>query len=136
MWYNKAQPDLRTQLMSLRPQFALAAQKVYNEWNVVPGQEIDDDLGGGGICQDIADAIAQTVDSNIPNVETHIVDSQGVGEQHVWVCVCNEESCFDIDISPYIYERGGGYSWTKIPGVVFDPNMISITPQRYRPENF
>lgn len=136
MWYKFAQPDLRTSLNALRPQLAAAAQKVYDEWNVIPGQEIDDDLNGGGICQDIAEAIAGVINSNLPNVEVQTVDSQGVGDQHVWVCAWNEESCFDVDISPYIYERGGGYNWTKIPGVVFSPNMISITPQRYRPESY
>lgn len=136
MWYKFAQPDLRTSLNALRPQLAAAAQKVYDEWNVIPGQEIDDDLNGGGICQDIAEAIAGVINSSLPNVEVQTVDSQGVGDQHVWVCAWDEESCFDVDISPYIYEKGGGYNWTKIPGVVFSPNMISITPQRYRPENY
>jgi len=135
-WYKLSQVDLKTQLMSLRGQFAQAAQRVYDEWNVIPGEEMDDELGGGGICQDIAEAIAEVVQMNIQNVEPHIVDSQGVGDQHVWVCVCNEEECFDVDIPPSIYERGGGYSWKKIPGVVFSPNCISIYRQKYRPEDF
>ena len=113
---------------------ATAAQKVYNQWNVTSTE--DDPLNGGGICQDIADAIANVVNSKIKNVEVHIVDSQGMIDQHVWVCVCNKTECFDIDIPASSYETGSGYSWKKIPNVTFNPNYIVITKQKYRPENY
>ena len=31
-----------------------------------------------------------------------------------------------VDIPYGYYERGGGYSWTKIPDVVFQPDFVVI----------
>jgi len=31
-----------------------------------------------------------------------------------------------VDISPYIYENGGGFSWTKIPDVEFTNDDITF----------
>lgn len=39
-----------------------------------------------------------------------------------------EKELYNIDISPYHYEKGGGYNWKKIKDVEFSSNMVSITP--------
>jgi hypothetical protein len=109
--------------MALRVEMAKAAQGVYDEWQ----QDEDDDLGGGGICQDIAEAISGVIYSHIPRIEAGTV-SASCGEQHVWVVLYNRINAYEIDIPYYIYERGSGYSWTKIQGVVFRPENISISP--------
>ena len=119
----EAQMTLQQTLESLRVEFAKAAQKVYDEWE----QGEDDDLNGGGICQDIADAIADVIYRHIPKVNAGPV-SAACGEQHVWVMLHNTRQGFEIDVPYHIYERGGGYSWTKIPGVMFDPRDIVIAP--------
>jgi len=140
-WYKRANPiDLKTKLFSLRPLLAQAAQQVYNEWEVMPGQELDDELNGGGICHIIAEKLAEVIDSNIPGVSVMTIDSQGMGDQHVWTVAWDENNldypgAYHVDISPYTYETGGGYNWKKIPNVVFSANDISITYSRERPDS-
>jgi len=45
---------------------------------------------------------------------------------HVSVLVKTAEGVAEVDIDPYRYETGGGYSWEKIPDVQFDPEDVSI----------
>lgn len=113
--------SIEQRLEALRPQFATAAQQVYDSWV----QDEDDEYGGGGICQDIADVIGDVIHQNIPDINAGPV-SASCGEQHVWVMLYTDTEGFSIDIPYHLYERGGGYSWTKIPGVTFDPNDIEI----------
>ena len=129
-----AESNLQQQLMNLRPEFAKAAQKIYDDWIVT--DPIDDELNGGGICHLIADAIADVIHKYIPNASVGIVDSQGVGDQHVWVCTYDHDACYDVDISPYLYEKGAGHSWKKIPNVTFEPSDVNIMRQRHRPTDF
>lgn len=42
---------------------------------------------------------------------------------------------FDVDINPYLYERGAGYTWTKIPGVQFTPNFVHIQADYMLPQD-
>ncbi len=121
-WLEVFSP-LQMKLNALRPQFAQAAQEVYNNWV----QDEYDDLNGGGICQDVAEAIAQVIHQHVSQVEAGTV-SASCGEQHVWVMLHNDHEGFWIDVPYHIYERGGGYNWTKIPGVTFSPNDIEIIP--------
>jgi hypothetical protein len=36
-----------------------------------------------------------------------------------------------VDISPYLYERGAFYTWTKIPNVQFTPDYVSVGTTDY-----
>lgn len=113
----------------LRPQLAQTAQKVYDSWD----KDYTEELGGGGICQDIADAMANILNEH--GIEASPV-SASVGEQHVYVIAKVVEGVFEVDINPYKYERGGGYNWTKIPNVKFHSSDISISmihddPKKY-----
>lgn len=134
--YRQSNISLGQQLMNLRPQLAAAAQQVYNEW-AQDESGYDEVLGEGGICQDIASAMADVISQNIPDAEVRTVDAQ-VGEQHVW-CIAyrnygdaeNFEG-YHVDIPPGVYETGGGYSWKKIPNVLFDANDVLII--RARPD--
>jgi hypothetical protein len=121
-WLENRIP-LQQRLEALRPQFAAAAQQVYDQWV----QDEYDDLNGGGICQDVAEAIAGVIHQHIPQVEAGTI-SASCGEQHVWVILHNDHEGFSIDVPYHLYEKGGGYSWTKIPGVVFDARDIEIYP--------
>lgn len=114
-------PSMRN-IEQLRPRLATAAQKVYDAW------EQDDEgwceeLGTGGICQDIADAIAGVLVDN--GVEAATI-SATVGEQHVWTIAKTEEGVVEVDISPCTYEVGSCYTWKKIAGVQFYPEDIII----------
>lgn len=113
----------------LRPQLAQAAQKIYDDWN----DDYKEVIGEGGICQDIADAMAEVLNEH--GIEAGPV-SASVGEQHVYVVARVIEGVFEVDISPYKYERGSGYRWTKIPNVKFHASDVSISmiyddPKKY-----
>jgi hypothetical protein len=114
-----------------------AAQKVYDSW-YQDEEGFDEMYAGGGICHDIAGAIVDVIYKYIPNVIAGTVNPS-CGENHVWTMVAlesgdeNEDEGDDrgegyvVDIPYYVYEKGGGYSWTKIPDVEFSPEDITIS---------
>lgn len=107
----------------LLPRMAAAAQNCYNEWDQ-DEDGYDEELGEGGICQDIADAM---VDIALEaGFESRIIDSGGVGDQHVWFVVQAKEGIFSVDIPPSVYETGGGYSWRKRPNIKITVDDIII----------
>lgn len=124
--------QIENKLISLKKQLAQAAQIIYDDW------EQDEDgncdwLGQGGICQDIADAMANVLSNN--GIECTTV-SQLTGEQHVYVVAKIEDGVYNVDIPPYLYETGGGYCWKKIPDVEFDESYITINRLSSDPNDF
>lgn len=117
---------------SLMPLFVAAAQKVYDEWEQ-DEEGVDEVLGTGGICQDIASGIAGVLSSH--GIDCSEV-SQSIGEQHVYVICKLQEGVYEIDIPPYSYETGGGYTWQKIPGVVFDESYVVVHRLSSDPNEF
>lgn len=101
------------------PKILPRVQKVYDEWD----EEYKEVLGGGGICQDIADEIAGVLSES--GLDAAVV-SQAVGDQHVYTVTKTDSGVFRVDINPRIYEEGAGYHWEKIPGVKFDAGDIDI----------
>jgi hypothetical protein len=122
--------DAMQTLMALRPHMAAAAQQVYDAWDQ---SDEHDEYNGGGICQDIAEAIADVIYSQFPgdNYNAGTVSAQ-CGEQHVWVIMTVGGQGFEIDVPYSMYERGGGYTWQKIQGVKFEPNDIIIAPMDHQ----
>lgn len=114
-------------------QMAQAAQAVYDRWEV-DEDGLDPDLGGGGICQDIADVI-QGILQHV-GVDAIVMDSNGMVEQHVYVMAKFQEGVYEIDIHPSVYETGSGYSWQKIPDVEIQPSDISVSRWSKNPEDF
>src|SRR5262245_25040085 len=112
--------DVQTKLT---PELAKVAQKVYDDWQVDPDRPEDDELCGGGICQNIAEEIAGKLGEN--GIEATTVSAQ-IGEQHVWVVAKLEDGVYSIDIPPSTYETGGGYSWRKIKDVEFTKDDIVV----------
>jgi ribosomal protein S18 acetylase RimI-like enzyme len=123
---NRADPFYPA-LKALTPQMAEAAQKIYDSWE--QGEE-DDDLGGGGICDEIAGAIAGIIVGNITDSDT--VDGGQDGDDHAWVIAGLNGKAYGVDIPPGVYETGGGYSWTKRPLVTFDASDVDIFPIPYK----
>lgn len=117
---------------ALMPEFIQAAQKEYDQWEQ-DEEGFCEELGMGGICQDIAEAICRVL-------STHGFDcssvSQQVGEQHVYAVAKAEDGVYEVDIPPYVYETGGGYCWKKIPGVRFDDSCIVVNLLSSDPEDF
>jgi len=121
-------PELR----SLVPEFLRVAQEVYDAW------ELDDEgydwqVGGGGICHLIADEIAGVVSQVARTCST----VSATDEVHVYTVAALDSGVWLIDIRPYVYETGGGYSWKKIPGVSFEEadltfDQLSCDPRDFR----
>ena len=149
MWYKLAhKKDFLSNLKSLTSDFVKAAQEIYDEWDEHP-----DVYFGGGICHLIADAFVEIISNNFPHytvstftrddiqhVETIVynIDPETLNDEDI-----NEEADIEtvmIDLNPYIYENGGGFSWTKIPDVEFDNNDITFyrtyTDRKYIGEDF
>ena len=119
-------------LFSLKSKLAHSAQEVYDEWEQDENGYCDI-LGEGGICQDIADAMADVLSNN--GIECSTV-SQSSGEQHVYVVARTEDGVYRVDIPPYLYETGGGYNWKKIPDVEFDERYIDIDGLTSDPDEY
>jgi hypothetical protein len=120
-------------IKKLVPQMVVAAQKVYDEWQQDENGE-DPELGVGGVCQDIAEAISGVLNSN--GIDAATVDNGGMGEQHVWAIAKTFDGVYEVDIPYSSYERGGGYTWRKIPNVKFTPRDIHIYKLSVDPEDF
>lgn len=149
MWYKLAhKKDFLSNLKSLTSDFVKAAQEIYDEWDEHP-----DVYFGGGICHLIADAFVEIISNNFPQYTVSTFTRDDI--QHVETIVYNidpdalndedidEESDIEtvmIDLNPYIYENGGGFSWTKIPDVEFENNDITFyrtyTDRKYIGEDF
>jgi hypothetical protein len=102
------------------PYICAAAQKVYDDWD--QSDPDNDELNGGGVCHLIADKIADILSSAGIRVTTQ----QSMNEQHVY-CVCQfRDGVFEIDIPHQLYERGGGFTWYKLPNIVFTPADVQV----------
>jgi hypothetical protein len=108
---------------SIKKHLVDEAQKLYDEWT----QDEDgynEELGNGGICHLIAEAFIDVLyKHNIYRCQT----VSSCHEQHVYVVGQFREGVFMIDVPYHLYERGGGFTWKKLPDVKFDEDYIDIT---------
>jgi hypothetical protein len=113
------------QIYAWRGAMCQLAQKVYQEWDQSDEEYGDPELGFGGICDLIAEQISNVLGQyDIACTSWNTADS---GENHTSVIANLADGVFEVDISPYVYETGGGYTWHKKPNVVFDPDHVSVT---------
>lgn len=126
--YLAANTPLVRRLQVLRPAFARAAQKVYDGWG--QDEDGDDDYGGGGICDSVANALSEVVARALDDVT--ITDGGQDGDDHAFIVVLTDTEAVAVDIPPDVYETGGGYSWTKREGVRFDAGDVVLDPLRRR----
>jgi hypothetical protein len=112
--------DLATlaQVKALYPGIVRVAQRVYDDWD----EANVDDYAGGGICHLIADEICSVLWEKGITCTTVSSDH----EQHVYVVFQVQEGVYSLDIHWSHYETGGGFSWKKIPNIVFDPGHVSL----------
>jgi hypothetical protein len=144
-----AASDFKAQLNALKPKLAQAAQQVYDKWDASDEVDGDFNVGFGGICHLIADAMAEVIEENIPGAATTTLSHDSM--VHVSVVAWDEATeepqedddpdeprwidLYHVDIYPYFYETGGGYNWQKIPDVQFDASFVSISRDRISPED-
>jgi len=117
--------NLKKRLEALRPVIAVAAQKVIDEWRLDEGG-LDPELGAGGICDRVADAIIETIHRYLDGVEATLGAPEG--EDHQWVVTSDGETAAIVDIPPSTYETGSGYSWKKINGASIEPGDVLVEP--------
>ena len=115
---------LVAQLSNLKPDMAMAIQEVLNDWQ--PNEEgWDEELGYGGACDLISDAISDVIARKI-DVEFH--EGGHEGDCHAYIVVDDGRDAAAVDLPPHIYEVGSGYSWEKIPDVKIESDDITVIP--------
>lgn len=110
-----SEAHIRALLASALPEI----QELYDGWD--PEDE-DDDIGGG-LCDSIAEIMSGAVSSDYS-----VCNGGQDGDDHAYLFVGLNGKVWEVDLPYHIYERGGGYNWSKIPGVVFDESDFTITP--------
>ena len=111
-------------LMALRNDLALSAQRVYNEWEQ-DEDGYDEVYGAGGICDDIADAMCDIINNKTDYDCFHLYNEHDC-HTSIYVYDTTIKHIYNVDIPPYVYEKGTGYNWKKINNVSFNLNHINI----------
>lgn len=109
---------LKRKLMSLRSRIALAAQRVYDQWDP------EDEWGSGGICDEVCDAMSDIVATSVSGVDIDVGGQPG--SDHAPLLVYTDDEAYIIDIPASTYERGSGYSWEKIPDVRIRASDVQV----------
>lgn len=121
-------------LLNLRSQFALVAQSVYDSWDQdEEGWDKDLLLGTGGICDQIVEGWYEIMNAQFDENEVEFQQGGQDGDDHAWLVVrvtdnfkSGKSEIYGVDINPFTYETGGGYSWKKRPGVKFSANDVEV----------
>jgi hypothetical protein len=110
-------------IRALAPALAEAAQAVYDAWEQ-DEHGLDPELDAGGICHLVAEAFVPILAE--AGVEGIATVQAACGENHVFAVALLESGVHVIDISPYVYEHGAAYTWTKRPGVRIRPEDVAV----------
>ncbi len=119
--------SLQARLHALRPAIAKAAQAVVDAWEQ-DDDGMDDELGEGGACDRVSDAISEVVHEKIGGLEE--VGGGQDGDDHAFPIFYDDREAFAVDIPPSVYETGGGYRWKKRRGARITADDVVIEPVR------
>jgi hypothetical protein len=121
-------------IVELKSLYSKIIPKVQNQYDVWSQDEdgYDHEVGYGGICHLIADEVVSVLQDFDIQCTTLSLDS----EVHVLVIAQFQEGVYSIDVPYSIYEKGGGYQWTKIPNIIFDESCITYNKIYSDPERF
>lgn len=108
-------------LKSLRKQIVTQAQPILDAWEQ-DEEGFDEEFGGGGAC----DAIAQEIAGILAENGFDITEGGQDGDDHAFNVALKDGRAFVVDIPAGVYESGGGYSWKKLQDVQLDPNDVEI----------
>jgi hypothetical protein len=115
--------DTLEKLKGLAPKMAEAAQPIYDEWEQ-DEEGVDEEFGGGGICDAVSEAIGGVVADNL---DVELMEGGQGGDDHAYLMVRDSDGeGYIVDIPHTVYERGGGYKWEKVEGVKFGPEDVMI----------
>ena len=118
---------LRSQL----PFIVAAAQVVYDEWSQ-DEEGYDEEVGSGGICDGIAEAMVDVLTTaGIEAVTVHFES-----DNHTVTAALVDGRTYLIDIPLWNYETGGWYNYKKIPGVTFNEGMVTVEEAPVPFENY
>jgi hypothetical protein len=106
---------------ALRPALVAVAQKQYDSWQQ-DEDGYDHEVGNGGICHLIADDM-QTI---LSHAGFNVWTQTATDVQHVTCVVQASDGVYDVDIPYRLYEHGGGFVWTKLPDVRFEPGDVAV----------
>lgn len=97
------------------------AQEVYDAWQQDP-DGIDEVYGAGGICDDIAQALADSlVDAGFEAFTFHYES-----DNHTVAVALMQDRTVEVDIPLHIYEIGSWYNYKKRLGVQFTASQITL----------
>ena len=109
---------------STRQAIAQIVQKEYDSWQQ-DEEGHDEEVGYGGICNLVAEAISDYLMANKINCKTY-----GAEEDHTAVVAATRDECYHVDIHWTHYEQCKGmYCYTKVQNVQITPDMVEIAPQ-------
>lgn len=109
------------ELRALSPSIIAAAQAELDAWQQ-DEDGMDEELGSGGACQEISGAISRIIGEAGGTTAEIFTEFDG---GHVFLMAHLEEGAFSVDIPPFVYEHGAGYSWTKRDGVQLSvPDLV------------
>jgi hypothetical protein len=111
-------------IYNLKYELALAGQKIYDQWDQ-DEDGYDEEYGSGGICDDIADAMCDVINNKTEYECFHLYNEYDC-HTSIYVYDSNEKLIYNVDIPPYIYEKGTGYNWKKIKNIKFIANHVDI----------
>ncbi len=118
--------NIKKEIENLLPLMVKEIQKIYDEWTQ-DDYGVDEILGTGGIC----DQISQKTGEILAQHGFDIVEGGMDGDDHAFIIAIKNKTAFIVDIPPYVYETGGGYSWKKRPNVVFSPKDFDVVKTEY-----
>ncbi len=125
--------NLESQVERLVSLLAKEAQEVYDDWDQ-DEEGYSEEYGSGGICDDIAEAFCSIMLSR--GIDCASIYNEYDYHTSAYAYKINPDYDEDqgnsrgelikVDIPPYAYEEGAGYTWKKIPGVIFNRSNVVI----------
>lgn len=118
-------------LNPLLPGLVRSAQEVYDAWEQ-DEEGFSEEYAGGGICDDVADSMADVMGRAGFIVRTRHYPE----DNHTVVWWLFEDQIYEVDIPFRIYERGSFYRYVKVQDVQLTPDDVTVLHVSDEPDEF